>query len=444
MDGFKIRAKLALSFPRAVAAAEAEEIMMQYARAFATAVECELSNGDVPFEEHELYQRITDQVQVLPKKNVRLIGLHVWQKGAISSRSMLAVKTGPESSPTVPAMPAVSQTRERAVSPAGAHTATTLKPPEGADLPASTAPQRPYSAQPHAAQPHSVQPSTSSASNAATRPPMAAPKQARASAYSVTQPETAFEPASRVTTPARPAVSTTRAAISPPQAPAAAGPRPGTPPPRSTPAPMTSGSFPAAARMANGVASAGEPRITRSKSGFTLALEHCAGDAGADVGSALGQPVRDAAADVLFATLGALHGSIVDPLSLFDGRADENLRGNLVGEACVYVCYVLYDALSRTSLSQMQAIQVVQTACLHALMDQSMPVSELSRYLATESPREEFSSRLCTMLEVRETPEMQQRVEAHLRTLRLDVRSCTEQIEQRLARAKALSEQKTG
>jgi len=207
---------------------------------------------------------------------------------------------------------------------------------------------------------------------------------------------------------------------------------------------MTSGSFPAAARMASGIASAAEPRITRSKSGFALALEHCAADAGADLGAALGQPVRDAAADVLFATLSALHGSIVDPLSLFDGRADENLRGNLVGEACVYVCYVLYDALSRTSLSQMQSIQVVQTACVHALMDQNMPVSELSRYLATENPREEFSNRLCAILEVRETPEMQQRVEAHLRTLRLDVRSCTEQIEQRLARAKALSGQKTG
>jgi hypothetical protein len=207
---------------------------------------------------------------------------------------------------------------------------------------------------------------------------------------------------------------------------------------------MTSGSFPAAARMASGVVPAVEPRITRSKSGFALALERCSGDAGADLGSALGQPVRDAAADVLFSTLSALHGSMVDPLCLLEGRADDGLRGNLVGEACVYVCYVLYDALSRTSLSQMQAIQVVQTACVHALLDQSMPVSELSRYLATENPREEFSSRLCTILGVRETPEMQQRVEAHLRTLRLDVRSCTEQIEQRLARAKALSGQKTG
>jgi len=38
---------------------------------------------------------------------------------------------------------------------------------------------------------------------------------------------------------------------------------------------------------------------------------------------------------------------------------------------------------------------------------------------------------------------MQQRVEAHLRTLRLDVRSCTEQIEQRLSRGKGIAE-KTG
>jgi hypothetical protein len=109
----------------------------------------------------------------------------------------------------------------------------------------------------------------------------------------------------------------------------------------------------------------------------------------------------------------------------------------------VYVCYVLYEALTRTSLPQMQSILVVQGACVHALIDQTMPVSELSRYLATESPREEFSGRICSLFGVRETPEMQQRVEAHLRALRLDVRSCTEQIEQRLTQSKGLSE-KTG
>ena len=131
MDGYKVRAKLALNFTRPMSNAEAEDVMMQYARAFAGAVECELSNGDLPFEEHELLQRITDQVQALPKKNVKLIGLHVWHKGAISSGSMLAVKPGQQGKPTVPAMQAVSQTRERAPeSSTNAHIATTVKPPE--------------------------------------------------------------------------------------------------------------------------------------------------------------------------------------------------------------------------------------------------------------------------------------------------------------------------
>jgi len=195
--------------------------------------------------------------------------------------------------------------------------------------------------------------------------------------------------------------------------------------------------------MVSGVVPAVEPRIVRTKSGFQVALEQCSGDSAQDVGQGLAQPVRDAAADVLFGTLGALHGSFNDPLSLFDGRADEELRRGLIGEACVYVCYVLYEALTRTSLPQMQSILVVQGACMQALMDQTMPVSELSRYLATESPREEFSGRVCALFGVRETPEMQQRIEAHLRALRLDVRSCTEQIEQRLAHGKARGE-KTG
>jgi hypothetical protein len=435
MDGYKVRAKLALSFPRAVNSAEAEEIMMQYARAFAAAVECELSNGDLPFEEQELYQRLTDQVQALPKKNVRLIGLHVWHKGAVSSRSMLAVQ--PEGSPTVPAMPAVSQTRERAVSPAGAHTATTVKPPEGrAGGPSSAAPNRP---------------SLSSQSSATLQPPIAASPAARSPAAS--------SPAARVTAPATPAArpapptpglparpaptaagaSSTRYSAGSPRAAAAALPSK----PAAPMSPAQSASFPAAARMVSGVVPAVEPRIVRSKSGFSLALEHCTGDSAEEVGRGLAQPVRDAAADALLGTLGALQGTLSDPLSLLDGRADEELRCNLVGEACVYVCYVLYEALTRTSLPQMQSILVVQGACVHALMDQTMPVSELSRYLATESPREEFSGRICAIFGVRETPEMQQRVEAHLRALRLDVRSCTEQIEQRLSQGKALGE-KTG
>ena len=441
MDGFKIRAKLALNFPKAVNNAEAEEIMMKYARAFASAVECELSNGELPFEEQELYQRITDQVTTLPKKNVRLIGLHVWQKGAVSSRSMLAVK--PEGNPTVPAMPAVSQTREKAVSPAGAHTATTIKPDARSITPpaSSAAPARP------------------SMSNQVAVSPQPTIKPAPAAATTARAPAASPPPSSRVTVPAAPAVRPAPTPGLPNARPAAGGsgvsstrysagsPRSAAPPAPATPKPAAAAAHPgtpsAASRMVSGVVPAVDTRIVRSKSGFSVALEQSPGDGAEAVGRALAQPVRDAAADVLFATLGALQGTISDPLSLLDGRADEELRRGLVGEACVYVCYVLYEALTRTSLPQMQCILVVQGACVQALLDQTMPVSELSRYLATESPREEFSGRVCALFGVRETPEMQQRVDAHLRTLRLDVRSCTEQIEQRLSRGKGLAE-KTG
>jgi DNA-binding transcriptional MerR regulator len=103
----------------------------------------------------------------------------------------------------------------------------------------------------------------------------------------------------------------------------------------------------------------------------------------------------------------------------------------------VCVCYVLYESLTRTSLPQMVAIQVVQSACVHALADKNMPVSEISRYLATESPREELTARACSLLGTRETPELQQRIDSALRSLRIDVKACADQIESRLSRAKA-------
>lgn len=187
----------------------------------------------------------------------------------------------------------------------------------------------------------------------------------------------------------------------------------------------------------SGVVPAVEPRILRTKSGFLVALEQTTAETGDDVGQAMAQPIRDAAAGLLLATLDALHGAMVDPLSLFDGRANPELRRALIGEACVCVCYILYESLTRTSLPQMQGIQVVQSACVHALADKNMPVSEISRYLATESPREEFSGHVCALLGARETAELQQRVESTLRSLRIDVKTCAEQIETRLSRPRA-------
>jgi hypothetical protein len=439
MDGYKIRAKLALNFPRPVGNAEAEEVMMQYARAFAAAIECELSNGDVPFEEHELHQRITDAVPALPKKNVRLIGLHVWHKGAISSRSMLAVKEGKA---TVPAMAAVStsQTREKSPSQAAAHTATTIKPDPRADAdPMSSSQPQSVRSQPAVTvpAPDSTQPAQSALRAAAARTatstamraavpsgaipagnvPAGATKPAPAQPSMQRSATSVNIPATRVSTASMPAVSAKTTVSMPAVSPQS-----------------SSASMPAQNRMISGVVPAVEPRILRTKSGFLVALEQTAAETGDDVGLAMAQPIRDAAAGLLLATLDALHGTFADPLSLFDGRGDPTLQRALIGEACVCVCYILYESLTRTTLPQMKAIQVVQSACVHALSDKNMPVSEISRYLATESPREEFSAHICALLSARETAELQQRVEGSLRGLRIDVKTCAEQIEKRLSR----------
>jgi hypothetical protein len=431
MDGYKVRAKLGLNFQRPVGTAEAEDVMMQYARAFAAAVECELSNGDLPFEEHELHQRITDAVQALPKKNVRLIGLHVWHKGAVSSGSMLAVQ--PEGKATVRSMAAVSvsQTREKASSQSAAHAALTVKPDPRVDIdplssaePASMRGQAAVTVQPpdSAERAAAARRATSTAMRAAV--PTAAtkptPAQLQAEMQAQRAPTAVNIPAARLSTASMSAVSTKTPTVSMPAASA-----------KSSAASMP------ASRMISGVVPAVEPRILRSKSGFLVALEQTTAETGDDVGRAMAQPIRDAAAGLLLATLDTLYGSIPDPLSLFDGRADPALRRALIGEACVCVCYVLYESLTRTSLPQMQGIQVVQAACVHALSDKNMPVSEISRYLATESPREEFSGHICLLLGARETAELQQRVEASLRGLRIDVKTCAEQIEARLSPPKA-------
>jgi hypothetical protein len=175
-----------------------------------------------------------------------------------------------------------------------------------------------------------------------------------------------------------------------------------------------------------------EPRIVRSKSGFLIALEQCPAGSGGKLGQALAQPLRNAAALVLLGALEASHDQLSDPLRLLEAHEDDLLRRKLIGEACVCVSYLLYECLAQTEVPQMQCIEVVQGACTAALRDDSMPVSEISRYLATESPREELTGRLCGLLGIRETPELQRRVETSLRSVRIDVRSSAEEIESKL------------
>jgi hypothetical protein len=450
LDGFKIRAKLALSYPRPLLPSEAEEVMMKYARAYASAVECELSNGNLPWDDRELLDRITEKVPDLPKSRIRIIGLHVWQKGAVSSGSLKAINPGLEGSPTVPAMQAVQASRSS--TPAGSQPAITVRAPPARSL----TPAFGYrSATPAGGMP------------AAHTPPggvVAPTSEPEPSPHRVTSPAmpAARAPASRgqgpavsgsmpvmgavsdlpstmaqsgVSTPNQPAVSSRPLVAGHPASAmhhAVTAPPPSSGAHHVVSAPVDSSPAPSSSRMVSGVVPAVETRILRSKSGFMLALEQCQESQGTLVGAALAAPVRDSAAAVLFSALDAANTWLPDPLSLLDGRVDPETQSSLVGEACVCVSYLLYEALARTTIPQMLAIEVVQSACVQALMGKPMPVSEISRYLATESPREEFTGRVCALLGIRETPDMQKKVEATLRFLRQEVRLCADKVQQRL------------
>jgi hypothetical protein len=470
LDGYKVRAKLALSYPRPLLPSEAEEVMMKYARAYASAVECELSNGNLPWDDRELLDRIAEKVADLPKNRIRIIGLHIWQKGAVSSGSLKAIN--PDGNPTVPQMQAVQAPRSsnpagassgsgaavtvrapaaRSLTPAFGYRSATpggmpamQTPPGGVAIPTpqpapvaarATSPAMPTVRAPASAPRTQPIPATSGSMGAVDLPSaMAHSGISTPAQHAVTQPPIGRHPASASHHAVNaPPPSSQHAAPGPPPSSSYAASAPAASGQHAVAAPSVDSSpMPASARMASGVVPAVETRILRSKSGFMLALEQCQDSQGTLVGAALATPVRDAAAAVLFSALEAVNTWLPDPLSLLDGRVDEETRSGLVGEACVCVSYLLYEALARTSIPQMLAIEVVQAACVEALMGKPMPVSEISRYLATESPREEFTARVCTLLAIRETPDMQKKVDATLRFLRQEVRLCADKVQQRL------------
>jgi hypothetical protein len=454
LDGYKIRAKLALSYPRPLLPSEAEEVMMKYARAYASLVECELSNGNLPWDDRELLDRVVEKVTDLPKSRIRIIGLHVWQKGALSSGSLKAINPGLEGSPTVPAMQAVQAPRSS--TPAvGSQPAITVRAPAarsltpafgyrsatpGGGIPAmqQTPPGGVAALAPEPGIPASrvTSPAMPTARAPAPRAPATPAVSGSMPAMGAINDLPATMDHESISTPNQPAVSSQAFMAGHPSS--AAHRAVTAPPPASathyavSAAPVDASPAPSSARMVSGVVPAVETRILRSKSGFMMALEQCQESQGTLVGAALAAPVRDSAAAVLFSVLDAANAWLPDPLSLLDGRVDADTQQGLVGEACVCVSYLLYEALARTSIPQMLAIEVVQSACVQALMGKPMPVSEISRYLATESPREEFTARVCTLLGIRETPDMQKKVEATLRFLRQEVRLCADKVQQRL------------
>lgn len=406
LDGFKVRARLGLNFPRAMVNAEAEAVMMEYARAFAAAVERELSGGALPFEEPELLDIITKRVTALPKSRVRIAGLHVWHKGAVSSGSMPAVQPKGNNNPTVPAMRAV-----RVGATADSSAVASSSSGSSQSLPAQNSGRS------------KVQGSTYSSTNL------------RPTGQPLLRKTVTNLPAQRASSSSLPAAHSS----APPQASSQSFRAPPTEPTRRSVlnsqrvlVSQPSATDSQRGSMVSGMVPATEPKI-RTASGFSRALSSSTEGVGSALGAELGEAVRDAAAGLLFASLEASYAAMQDPLKFLDATADDTTRQGLVSEGCVCVCYLLYEALTRTEVPQMRAIEMVQGACTKALGGGAVPVNDIGRYLASANPIDELIGRLSHLLALKETRELKQRLGGTLRVLRAEVRECALLIQSRMA-----------
>jgi hypothetical protein len=348
IDGYKLRAKLALNFPRLLLQSEAEEVMMRFARAFTLAVENEICGGKLPFDNMGLHQRITDLVKAIPPHRVRVSGLHVLREDGAGRESLPAAN--------VPLPPE-------------------LRP---SPLPSSRLPSLPA---PSGPPPSRVQPQSSTRRSMLESRP-SGPLNSRASEL----------------------------------------PRGAAAPLESRPAPSSSG-----------LMSAVDPRAARSESGFAAAAEPSNADARSQaVGRTLAVALRSAAGSLLLAALDSARDRLKDPLSFFDGRVEARLQRALIKEACACVAGVLHGALARAAVPRRLAFEVAESAAQHAASGDPLLAGELHRYLALENPRDEFSARVCALLDVPQTSDLARRIDGILQAVQRDISAASERICERL------------
>jgi hypothetical protein len=347
IDGYKLRAKLALNFPRLLLQSEAEEVMMRFARAFTLAVENEICGGKLPFDNLGLHQRITDLVKAIPPHRVRVSGLHLLREDGAGRESLPAAN--------------VSVPPELRPSP----------------LPSSRLPSLPAPSGP----PPSVQPQSSTRRSVLESRPSGA-LNSRASEL-----------------------------------------------PRSAEAQLESRRAPSA----SGLMSAVDPRAVRLESGFAAAAEQSSTDARSQaVGRTLAVALRSAAGSLLLASLDSARDRLKDPLSFFDGRVEARLQRALIKEACACVAGVLHGALARAAVPRRLAFEVAESAAQHAASGDALLAGELHRYLALENPRDEFSARVCALLDVPETSDLARRIDGILHAVQRDISAASERICERL------------
>jgi hypothetical protein len=173
----------------------------------------------------------------------------------------------------------------------------------------------------------------------------------------------------------------------------------------------------------------------RALGGFALALERSVRHMlPAEVGTVLAESLRDAAGSVLLHALDCLRDHVADPMRLFDGRLDPELRRALVAESSACVAYLLLDSLTSAGIPQKVAVVVTQSAAARAVSGQAVPGTEISRYLALANPAFEFARRLCDLFAVAEPPDLQPRIGFALHSVRADARLCAERLRARAVR----------
>jgi hypothetical protein len=320
LDGYRIRAKLAVNLTRLMSEAEAEALAQSYAAVFRTAIEVEICEGRMPFDDASLHRLLTERVQEVPAHRVRVNGAHLVSPGSASSASMPAVR------------------------------APASEPSRAASMPPLRHPSE---------LPRSLVPAPSQAPASSSRGPVSSSRGPVPSGRAPVSPSHA-------------PVSSSRATVSPSHAPIR--------------------------RTVSGIVRQDDV-VVRHESTFTRVAPaaQAAGDL-ATLGSHLGRAVRSAAGSILLTALSENASQLADPLALLDGGVEPTTQRALVQEACIAMAYVLHRALVRAGLAERQAIVVVQASAAMALQSGQLPVSDMSRYFATDMPADEFHRSCCRIL----------------------------------------------
>lgn len=411
LDGAKIRVKIQLRFNRAMAQSEAEALMMKYARSYQRAVEGELSNGGLPFDEAELKRKLLDEVRDLPRANVSLMGLHLWKNGGPSSQTLSAISaTG-----MLPTQPSMRGVADNASQPdASGSEARRAQPPDNELTRRSSralAMQRAFGSAPTVTQPLDTATPSSPTKVGIPRGfdavPSSLPAEAKpASGYRPTQPSVRL-PRTRVSLPAW------------------RHPKPGV----ASSVPPEVGRPPAAhkrSQPASGIALGETPRSGGAEtgplgfqSGFRRALESTAAPGPEALAELWADPLQRTTVSLVLGAMHAASAHAPDPMSWLKGGLA--CRG-LVSACAACVSSLLYETLLQAAIPHGAAVTIVQQACRAAAQTEAL-AAQIGHFLGGNR-LELLQDAAAKALAVENNGFLLEAFEGPLRAIELDIASC--------------------